>query len=403
MSNEMKKAQEEMEKLMKEHMKDVYGENFENMGDLMKQAFENSLSNLEKEIDIEAIQNVAPGVDMATILQKTQEAKEEALQRGNDAIVSQSEAITKAMNEMFSSGNTGLQDMISEQMKQFQAMTGIEDFTKMTPEDMQNYYESQMNMWNGLENGEEEDVSLEGVGSLIENMYNSLPDGNKIKVKNGDEYIEKFEILLSGILSYINGHENDTLDVEEHDDFFNEKINYILTEFWGIESKEDVYDTIGWLLNEGHTDEYLSYVNANTIDELITEDMDEEEVEIVKNGFEFAKYFKDKLPENIMLGWDYGRASAIVRWAYFMNYINEEEAWEILDKIAGVMIGTFNSWKEFGISYIVGGLFWTYRKDPSETYNRYYETVEALEGLLTETDDEDDGEWLRNPWIKEVL
>lgn len=35
MSNEVKKAQEEMEKLMKQHMKDVYGENFENMGDLI--------------------------------------------------------------------------------------------------------------------------------------------------------------------------------------------------------------------------------------------------------------------------------------------------------------------------------------------------------------------------------
>ena len=399
MSNEVKKAQEEMEKLMKQHMKDVYGENFENMGDLMKQALENSMANLENNIDIEAIQNAVPGVDMATIMGKMQEAKEEAVKNGTNAIEAQAAEVTNAMNEMFLSGNTGLQDIISEQMKQFQAMTGIEDFTKLTPEDMQNYYENQMNMWNGLE----EDVSLEGVGTLIQNMYDSLPEGNKIKVKNGDEYIEKFEIMLSGILSYINGHDNDTLDVEEHNEFFHERINYILTEFWGIENKDDVYNTISWLLNEGHTDEYLGYANADTVDELIDEDMDEEEIEIIKNGFEFVKYFKDKLPENIMLGWDYGRAAAIVRWSYFMNYISEEEAWEILDKIAGVMIGAFNSWKEFGISYIVGGLFWTYRKDPSETYSRYYETVEALEGLLTETGEEEDREWLRNPWIEEVL
>ena len=399
MSNEVKKAQEEMEKLMKQHMKDVYGENFENMGDLMKQALENSMANLENNIDIEAIQNAVPGVDMATIMGKMQEAKEEAVKNGTNAIEAQAAEVTNAMNEMFLSGNTGLQDIISEQMKQFQAMTGLEDFTKLTPEDMQNYYENQMNMWNGLE----EDVSLEGVGTLIQNMYDSLPEGNKIKVKNGDEYIEKFEIMLSGILSYINGHDNDTLDVEEHNEFFHDRINYILTEFWGIENKDDVYNTISWLLNEGHTDEYLGYANADTVDELIDEDMDEEEIEIVKNGFEFAKYFKDKLPENIMLGWDYGRAAAIVRWSYFMNYISEEEAWEILDKIAGVMIGAFNSWKEFGISYIVGGLFWTYRKDPSETYSRYYETVEALEGLLTETGEEEDREWLRNPWIEEVL
>ena len=400
MSNEVKKAQEEMEKLLKQHMKDVYGENFENMGDLMKQALENSMADLENNIDIEAIQNAVPGVDTATIMKKMQEAKEEAVKNGTNAIEAQAAEVTNAMNEMFASGNTNLQDIISEQMKQFQAMTGIEDFTKLTPEDMQNYYENQMNMWNGL--GEEE-VSLKGIGTLIQNMYDSLPEGNKIKVKNGDEYIEKFEIMLSGILSYINGHDDDTLDVEEHNEFFHERINYILTEFWGIENKDDVYNTVSWLLNEGHTDEYLDYANADTIDELINEDMDEEEIEIVKNGFEFTKYFKDKLPENIMLGWDYGRAAAIVRWSYFMNYINEEEAWEILDKIASVMIGTFNSWKEFGISYIVGGLFWTYRKDPSETYSRYYETVEALEGLLTETGEEEDGEWLRNPWIEEVL
>ena len=400
MSNEVKKAQEEMEKLMKQHMKDIYGENFENMGDLMKQALENSMADLENNIDIEAIQNAVPGVDTAAIMKKMQEAKEEAVKNGTNAIEAQAAEVTNAMNEMFSSGNTNLQDIISEQMKQFQAMTGIEDFTKLTPEDMQNYYENQMNMWNGLE---EDDVSLEGVGTLIQNMYDSLPEGNKIKVKNGDEYIEKFEIMLSGILSYINGHDNDTLDVEEHNEFFHDRINYILTEFWGIENKDDVYNTIAWLLNEGHTDEYLGYADAETINELINEDMDEEEIGIVKNGFEFTKYFKDKLPKNIMLGWDYGRAAAIVRWSYFMNYISEEEAWEILDKIAGVMIGTFNSWKEFGISYIVGGLFWTYRKDPSETYSRYYETVEALEDLLTETGEEEDGEWLRNPWIEEVL
>ena len=170
MSNEVKKAQEEMEKLMKQHMKDVYGENFENMGDLMKQALENSMADLESNIDIEAIQNAVPGIDTAAIMKKMQEAKEEAVKNGTNAIEAQAAEVTNAMNEMFSSGNTNLQDIISEQMKQFQAMTGIEDFTKLTPENMQNYYENQMNMWNGLE---EEDVSLEGIGTLIQNMYDS--------------------------------------------------------------------------------------------------------------------------------------------------------------------------------------------------------------------------------------
>ena len=160
MSNEVKKAQEEMEKLMKQHMKDVYGENFENMGDLMKQALENSMADLENNIDIEAIQNAVPGVDTATIMKKMQEAKEEAVKNGTNAIEAQAAEVTNAMNEMFASGNTDLQDIISEQMKQFQAMTGIEDFTKLTPEDMQNYYENQMNMWNGKKWSSKNDGSL---------------------------------------------------------------------------------------------------------------------------------------------------------------------------------------------------------------------------------------------------
>ncbi len=135
MSNEVKKAQEEMEKLMKQHMKDIYGENFENMGDLMKQALENSMADLENNIDIEAIQNAVSGVDTAAIMKKMQVAKEEAVKNGTNAIEAQAAEVTNAMNEMFSSGNTNLQDIISEQMKQFQAMTGIEDFTKLTPED----------------------------------------------------------------------------------------------------------------------------------------------------------------------------------------------------------------------------------------------------------------------------
>ena len=62
-----------------------------------------------------------------------------------------------------------LQDMISKQMKKFQAMT-IEDFTKVTPEDMQKNYENQMNVMNnrmGLDGEEEyETFSLDDVKNV---------------------------------------------------------------------------------------------------------------------------------------------------------------------------------------------------------------------------------------------
>ena len=45
---------------------------------------------------------------------------------------------------------------------------------------------------------------------------------------------------------------------------------------------------------------------------------DEDELESVLPCWKLAQYFKDKLPENYILGWDYGRAATVVRWGYKM-------------------------------------------------------------------------------------
>ena len=61
---------------------------------------------------------------------------------------------------------------------------------------------------------------------------------------------------------------------------------------------------------------------------------DEEELESVLPCWKLAQYFKDKLPENYILGWDYGRAATVVRWGYTVGYINEEDSWTWLDPVS---------------------------------------------------------------------
>lgn len=381
-----------LDEIMKQHLEQTYGVGFENVGSMMQDAFNNALSGLEEEIDIEAIQNQVPGVDTKAILEQAKKAKEEALINGNDAIMKQSEAMAQALNEQFfggtPEGNVSYEDLMAKQMEMINSMMGGNSMNGMP----------NMSDFNNTIFGE---VSLDKIYELIKKMYEELPEG-KIEVVRGDDpYIRHFEILLSGMLTYLNGHESNTLAVEEDDEFFKEKVDYILSEIWGITNKKETFETIAWLLNSGHTEEYLNYQDGQSYEEFINEESDEEDIEIAKNGFEFAQFFKGKLPENIMLGWDYGRASMICRWAYYLGYISEEETWGILDHIASVMISNFKSWKEYGISYIIGGLFWTYRKDPEGVYDRYQETIGALEGLLTD-EDEDDGDWLLNPWISDV-
>lgn len=381
-----------IDELMKQHLEETYGIGFSNVSSMMQDTLNSALANLDEEIDIDAIKDSVPGIDTKTILEQAKRAKEEAIASGNDAIKMQSEAMSKALTDQFFggdiNGNVSVEELMAKQMEMINQMSGGALDNSMF--DMSGY--------NNLVFGE---VSLDKVYDLVKEMYDELPNGTTTIVNEDDDYIRHFEVLLSGILTYLNGHESNMLAVEEDDEFFKEKVNYILTEAWGINSKEDTIETLSWLLNNGHTEEYLAYQDGNNYEEFIDENSDSDDINIAKNGFEFAQFFKDKLPENIILGWDYGRASMICRWAYFMGYLSEEETWNILDHIASVMIENFSSWKEYGISYIFGGLFWTYRTNPCGVYERYQETVGALEGLLS-SEDEDDGDWLFNPWISDV-
>lgn len=381
-----------LDEMMKNYLEETYGEGFANIGNMMQDVLKSALGNLEEEIDIEQIKESVPGVDTKTILENAKKAKEEALSRGSDAIDAQAKAMQDALNEQFFGGdpNNGVnyEELMAKQMEMINnMMNGTSGYSMPN---MSDFNEAIFGPF-----------SFDKLYELINEMYREIPSGNTITISSDDPYIRHFEVLLSGILTYINGHESDQLAVEEDDDFFKEKVNYILSDIWGINSKEDTLDTIAWLLNSGHSDEYLDYIDASSYLECIDDDSDEEDIMIAKNGYEFAQYFKDKLPDNIILGWDYGRASMITRWSYYLGYLSEDEAWEILDTIASYMIETFHSWKEYGISYIIGGLFWTYRTNPDGVYERYQDTVGALEGLLT-TEDEDDGDWFYNPWIIDV-
>ena len=110
-----------------------------------------------------------------------------------------------------------------------------------------------------------------------------------------------------------------------------------------------------------------------------------------------------KLPENYILGWDYGRAATVVRWGYTVGYINEEDSWAWLDQIAEKMIDVFDSWTEFGLSYVFGSLFWIAAFDGEEGISeRFEEGIELLTELLDEDEDGQPGVWAQCAWISEL-
>ena len=58
-----------------------------------------------------------------------------------------------------------------------------------------------------------------------------------------------------------------------------------------------------------------------------------------------------------VIGWDIGRAAYLVRVGVEVNYLKADEAWNYLERAYQRAISTFNTWEEFGRSYIIGRSF----------------------------------------------
>lgn len=78
------------------------------------------------------------------------------------------------------------------------------------------------------------------------------------------------------------------------------------------------------------------------------------------------------LPESDQ-AWHYGRCSWLIRHAFYCGFINEAEAWQLLEENVGRIRGIFNSWESFGISYIAGAQYWkreNYTENAISSYKR---------------------------------
>jgi hypothetical protein len=181
----------------------------------------------------------------------------------------------------------------------------------------------------GIKKGNE--FSFEAMDSILQKVGEY--GGIKVPVIASDSYYwKKFQVLLSGILSLMNMEPmnalaTDTRDEEDKNDKIRlDKNRQSLEEDWGITDEKTTFDTIQWLLMEGHSKEYelssnpqqLFDIRYNELIELL-EDRDESEEEKrlileyylniektnIQNRFDFFNYFKDKYSPEDMRAWDH--------------------------------------------------------------------------------------------------
>ena len=208
---------------------------------------------------------------------------------------------------------------------------------------------------------------------------------------------ERFCIALSGIISTVNDHKLDELDVEERVPLFVQQITSLIGNSWGISGREDLIETLLYLSRAGYRARFAAYAEAASPEELFGDDTAEEDREGIVRGHAFVQHFKDKYGADFLLGWDIGRAAMITRWGYFVGWLTQAEAEQLLSDMGQVAANGLSGWREFARSYLFGGAFW---KEVCAAYDgkSYLDTLtDAVRKLLS---DGPEGAWTHTPWAK---
>ena len=237
-------------------------------------------------------------------------------------------------------------------------------------------------------------ITLEEAMARIE----AMPEPEPLPYQKEDGKWKRFGILLSGILSTLNSHDLDDMDVEEHIPVMEQKIVSLVRRSWGIDGRSDLLDMIRYLAQEGYILRYQLYSEAPSPEELMDETMDEDDRESVCRAWRFAQRYKAQYAPGFMAGWDIGRAAMLTRWGCYLGWITESEAVGILWDLSQKVVEELHSWREFAQSYLFGGLMWKLLCGDSSAGSYLGYLADAATDLLTGKAEQDSGQWRDCPW-----
>ena len=237
-------------------------------------------------------------------------------------------------------------------------------------------------------------ITLEEAMARIE----AMPEPEPLPYQKEDGKWKRFGILLSGILSTLNSHDLDDMDVEEHIPVMEQKIVSLVRRSWGIDGRSDLLDMIRYLAQERYILRYQLYSEASSPEELMDETMDEDDRESVCRAWRFAQRYKAQYAPDFMAGWDIGRAAMLTRWGCYLGWITESEAVGILWDLSQKVVEELHSWREFAQSYLFGGLMWKLLCGDSSAGSYLGYLADAATDLLTGKAEQDSGQWRDCPW-----
>ena len=204
-------------------------------------------------------------------------------------------------------------------------------------------------------------------------------------------------LALGAILAMRNGESLDTLncqlpvvDVQQE----------ILFNWWGVENHQQAIDTLKWLKNAGHSQEYReirSFItkhlkdNENKYREFIYDQQTQQSEQKLDASVMFALDWvwqhRIELEKKELKAWDLVRMVNVARWSYSAGYISEKEAWQYIVYANDELKKYYTSWDQLAQHYLLGRTFW-------QQSENHWDLTPSIEWLKTNPT----SPWLRYKW-----
>lgn len=156
----------------------------------------------------------------------------------------------------------------------------------------------------------------------------------------------------------------------------------ILDDSWGVTDTDTAWETLNWLMTEGHRLDYLD--DMAMFEEIGLGGISEEErVAFLLENFEvneeeaeyctrlYGRYEEEG--EDAASGWDYNRALSQIANFYLAGYFTLEEAMDASLDVAKTVQTSFDSWDDYMESYFTGYEYWA--EEDSEERRAIYDDL----------------------------
>lgn len=155
----------------------------------------------------------------------------------------------------------------------------------------------------------------------------------------------------------------------------------ILEDFWGVKNKEAALKILEDIRKQGHrakfnvlkniaaSEEKISNASLEKFKQIFNFDFaSEEQMQMTDDDHRLLAAWMKKTDRFIgecgILGWDIARGVHLARLAYVVGYLDADQAWTEIQKLAPLAEKKFKNWREFALSFIIGRTFWAGEEDP---------------------------------------